>query len=130
MPWPTYSERLLRVAGGVGWTGGLVPPGKRAVVNDVSASKPGPNPDRFLLAIAGYVLFEHNFLAASSAVHHELRAVAYAGESIEVFQGAGGIYAYICGFLFDDPVVADEDPLEAHWKGREISTQPADPLTS
>lgn len=103
MPARVYSERLLvgRSVGGTTQTL-TVPSGRRVVVRFVSVATFSVAAPYVAVKVAGQSVVWISPTATESTRHYDVRAVAYAGESVEILTGGGDVAWHVSGFMFTD----------------------------
>jgi hypothetical protein len=118
-----YSERFIGSLGLVGTRSYVVPAGRRAVVRSLTYASTAPSGQYIQLHVAG--LLAYTFTSPGSTVneHHEVRLVAYAGESVTVYTSNAGFRYAVNGYLFDDYAGPPAAAL------REAESDPAAPVS-
>lgn len=102
MPGRPYSTRFLSAYGPSGRQVYTVPAGKRAVVRMATLTWDRTTVGACWVAVAGVWAWNATPAGATGSRVQELRATAYAGEVIEIFELLAGMFCTVNGFLFDD----------------------------
>lgn len=105
-----YSETFIRAAS-VGAHVFSVPYGKRAVVKQLEAVSFVGAGATLTIQAAGVYLAYWQLAAAIATRQHSTFAVVYGGQTIVASISESGIHTHVSGFLFDDPVGAEAEPL-------------------
>jgi len=105
-----YSERLISHEG-LGnlftWT---VPSGKRAVVRAVDGVSFSGTDGAVDCRVAGVLICALRFQAPGESRHWDTRAVAYAGEVVQLATGGQDVAATVSGYVFADPTNGADRP--------------------
>lgn len=102
MPARVYSERLL-----VGRSGGttqtlIVPAARRVVVRYIAIVTFLGTPSFVVVKAAGQGIVWLDTPTQHVTRHYDVRAVVYAGESIEIVTSGGDVAWHVSGFMFTD----------------------------
>lgn len=105
MAWPVYSERFIRKDGGPGVIRYWVPSGHRAVITSICSMNFSQASCATWVGISDTPFWWHQYQAIKTSRIDNMRAVAYAGESIDCYVEAAGCRTIVCGFLFATPEI-------------------------
>lgn len=103
MPWPVYTETFLRGSAVGAWAVYVVPTGHRAVIRSISGVNWGPEGMYINVQIADVPVALLDFPAAVRTARMDLMAVAYAGQTLQMYTNHVDTYGTITGYLFADP---------------------------
>lgn len=106
MPWPVYSEEILRVTGSAGWFYATVPAGHVAVVKSVTMKGDSGSTQGAQLSIGGVVIAWLAIPAATYGLAQSMHQVAYEGQQIGISLSAAMVGCGVGGYVFTDPGTA------------------------
>lgn len=113
MPWPVYSERLLRagptIADGAYVT---VPTGYRMIVTEMAFTNSGAVAGQVTVHVAGTWYYDHKFLAGERAFIQPCRVVLYAGEKLVCGKEFASLGLVASGYLLQEGAGVDRVQLE------------------
>lgn len=101
MSWPVYSERFAVNDGVADWQAYTVPPGHRAVIRSVTATRDGVSRGLTIVMVQGHTICRLSPGQDSTEVL-ALHLPVYAGEWMAVWCNSSGNFATISGYLLKD----------------------------
>jgi hypothetical protein len=104
VPWPVYSERFISAYGQSAFWDYVVPPGKRAVVVDITASNVFGVAGQVQVHAVSSVAWTHVFQASVGSAQWTGRLVLYQGELLRVYNSVAEIGVNVSGYLLEAPL--------------------------